>query len=53
MVVEPAALARRWNSPLLINVNEHTLADVLAQPDLMEALENVEGFRVLVIDRAS
>lgn len=50
--VGAAALARRWNSPLLVNVNEHTLADVLAQPALMEALENVEDFRALV-DNAS
>lgn len=46
--VGAAALARRWNSPLLVNVNEHTLANVLAQPALMEALENVEDFRALV-----
>ena len=43
-----AALARRWNSPLLVDVNEHTLASVLAQPALLEALENVEDFRALV-----
>lgn len=46
--VGAAALARRWNSPLLVDVNEHTLANVLAQPALMEALENVEDFRALV-----
>lgn len=46
--VGAAALARRWNSPLLVNVNEHTLSDVLAQPALMEALENIEDFRALV-----
>lgn len=46
--VGAAALARRWNSPLLIDVNEHTLSAVLAQPALMEALENVEDFRSLV-----
>lgn len=43
-----AALARRWNSPLLVNVNEHTLADVLADDDLMATLENIEDFRALV-----
>ena len=43
-----AALARRWNSPLLVVVNEHTLAAVLAQPALMDALENIEDFRALV-----
>nr|WP_281070213.1 GIY-YIG nuclease family protein [Paeniglutamicibacter psychrophenolicus] len=46
--VGAAALARRWNSPLLVDVNEHTLSAVLAQPALMEALENVEDFRALV-----
>ena len=46
--VGAAALARRWNSPLLVDVNEHTLASVLAQPALMEALENIEDFRALV-----
>lgn len=50
--VGAAALARRWNSPLLVSVNEHTLAAVLAQPALMEALENIEDFRALV-DNAS
>lgn len=46
--VGAAALARRWNSPLLVDVNEHTLAAVLAQPALMEALKNIEDFRALV-----
>ncbi|WP_413542867.1 GIY-YIG nuclease family protein [Citricoccus nitrophenolicus] len=46
--VGAAALARRWNSPLLVDVNEHTLSAVLDQPALMEALENVEDFRALV-----
>lgn len=43
-----AALARRWNSPTLVSVNEHTLGAVLAQPALMESLENIEDFRALV-----
>jgi len=42
------ALAARWNSPLLVEVNEHTLAAVLNYPDLMEALDQVEDFRALV-----
>ena len=46
--VGAAALARRWNSPLLVDVNERTLSAVMAQPALMEALENVEDFRALV-----
>lgn len=50
--VGAAALARRWNSPLLVNVNEHTLSAVLEQPGLMEALENIEDFRALVDNAA-
>lgn len=46
--VGAAALARRWNSPLLVAVNERTLEAVLNQPTLMESLENIEDFRVLV-----
>lgn len=46
--VGAAALARRWNSPLLVDVNEHTLGAVLAQPELVESLESIEDFRVLV-----
>ncbi|AVZ39872.1 MULTISPECIES: DEAD/DEAH box helicase [unclassified Dietzia] len=46
--VGAAALARRWNSPLLVNVNEHTLSGILTRSDLMETLENVEDFRALV-----
>lgn len=50
--VGAAALARRWNSPLLVDVNEHTLSAVLAQPALMKALENIEDFRALVDNAA-
>lgn len=42
------ALAQRWNSPLLVNVNEHTLAAVLKHPGLLETLEQIEDFRALV-----
>lgn len=50
--VGAAALARRWNSPLLVDVNEHTLAAVLARPELMEALAAIEDFRALVDNAA-
>lgn len=50
--VGAAALARRWNSPLLVAVNERTLEAVLSQPALMESLENIEDFRVLVENAA-
>ncbi|MEJ9079322.1 GIY-YIG nuclease family protein [Gordonia malaquae] len=47
-----AALARRWNSPLLVDVNERTLTAVLDRPDLMETLSNIEDFRALVDNAA-
>ncbi|WP_454165380.1 DEAD/DEAH box helicase [Gordonia iterans] len=47
-----AALARRWNSPLLVDVNERTLAAVLDRPDLMDTLSNIEDFRALVDNAA-
>lgn len=46
--VGAAALARRWNSPLLVDVNERTLAAILDRPDLVETLQNIEDFRALV-----
>lgn len=46
--VGATALASRWNSPLLVDVNERTLAAVLDRPDLIETLENIEDFRALV-----
>jgi len=42
------ALAQRWNSPLLVNVNEHTLGAIFDYPDLLETLEQIEDFRVLL-----
>lgn len=42
------ALAQRWNSPLLVNVNEHTLSAVLNNAGLMEKLAQIEDFRALV-----
>jgi hypothetical protein len=42
------ALAQRWNSALLVEVNEHTLAAVLEHPGLLETLEQIEDFRALV-----
>ncbi|MET3142483.1 UNVERIFIED_ORG: hypothetical protein ABIB13_002200 [Arthrobacter sp. UYEF2] len=42
-----SALAKRWNSPLLVDVNEHTLAAVLEHPDLMATLAQIEDFRAL------
>jgi hypothetical protein len=42
-----SALAARWNSPLLVEVNEHTLGAVLEHPDLLATLEQIEDFRAL------
>ncbi|MGN6816543.1 MAG: hypothetical protein ACTHK3_10750 [Solirubrobacterales bacterium] len=43
-----AALARRWDSPLLVDVNQRTLAAVLEHPGLLETLGQIEDFRALV-----
>ena len=40
-------LARRWESALLVNVDNDTLARLLASPAAMQALESIEGFRNL------
>ena len=40
-------LARRWESALLVNVDNDTLKRLLANPDAMKALMNIEGFRSL------
>jgi hypothetical protein len=42
------ALARQWNSPVLVEVNERTLSAVLAQEGLIEKLAQIEDFRALV-----
>lgn len=40
-------LARRWESALLVNVDNTTLARLMANEDAMKALMNIEGFRNL------
>lgn len=44
------ALAQRWNSPLLVDVNEATLGKLLDSPDLLASLEQIEDFRNLSND---
>jgi len=46
--VGATALAKQWNSPLLVEVNERTLSAVLEHSDLLETLEQIEDFRALV-----
>ncbi len=40
-------LAKRWESALLVNVDNGTLAKLMANEDAMRALSNIEGFRSL------
>lgn len=40
-------LARRWESALLVNVDNGTLARLMASTEAMQALMNIEGFRSL------
>ncbi len=43
-------LARRWESALLVNVDNDTLQRLLNNPQAMQALMNLEGFRSLNTD---
>lgn len=43
-------LARRWESALLVNVDNDTLKRLMANKDAMRALMNIEGFRSLNSD---
>lgn len=40
-------LARKWESALLVNVDNDTLKKILANERAMEAVMNIEGFRAL------
>lgn len=40
-------LARRWESALLVNVDNATLLKLMGNADAMRALQNIEGFRAL------
>ena len=46
-------LARRWESALLVNVDNNTLARLMANEEAMKALMNIEGFRSLNQDIAT
>ena len=43
-------LAKRWESALLVNVDNETLARLLANQEAMDALMRIEGFRSLNSD---
>lgn len=40
-------LAKKWESVLLVNVDNHSLARLMANNEAMEALQRIEGFRNL------
>jgi len=40
-------LARKWESALLVNVDNNTLSRLLNSPEALQALMNIEGFRNL------
>ena len=40
-------LARKWQSALLVNVDNKTLSRILADPEAMAAVERIEGWRAL------
>lgn len=40
-------LARKWESAMLVNVDNDTLKKIIANKDAMEAIMNIEGFRAL------
>lgn len=43
-------LAKRWESALLVNVDNDTLARLLSSQEAMDALQRIEGFRSLNAD---
>ena len=43
-------LARKWESALLVNVDNDTLKKILANPKAVEAVMRIEGFRALGSD---
>jgi hypothetical protein len=43
-------LARKWESALLVNVDNETLRRILGSPEAMEAILSIEGFRALGSD---
>src|SRR5436189_5181650 len=40
-------LARKWESALLVNVDNDTLRRILGNPEAMAAVERIEGWRAL------
>ncbi|TAJ91695.1 MAG: restriction endonuclease [Gammaproteobacteria bacterium] len=45
--ISATLLARKWESPLLVNVDNDTLRRILDNPEAMAAVERIEGWRSL------
>ncbi len=43
-------LAKKWESAILVNVDNMTLRKIMDNPDAMDAIMNIEGFRALGSD---
>ena len=43
-------LAKKWESAILVNVDNMTLRKIMDNPDAMNAIMNIEGFRALGTD---
>lgn len=43
-------LAKKWESTILVNVDNMTLRKIMDNPDAMNAIMNIEGFRALGTD---
>ena len=41
------SLARKWESAILVNVDNETLRKIMNSPDALNAVMNIEGFRAL------
>jgi hypothetical protein len=48
--ISSSMLARRWNSPELIQLDLKAMEDLLANPELLESLEQIEMFRNITND---
>lgn len=45
--ISATLLARKWESALLVNVDNDTLRRIMSNPDAMDAIMRIEGFRAL------
>lgn len=48
--ISATLLARKWESALLVNVDNDTLRKILENPDALKAVMKIEGFRALGSD---